>query len=220
LSTVEATKTSKNGLGTAALVLGIVGIAGSAIPFLNIVSLIVASVGLLLGLLGLFAVKNKARGRALAGTIISGVAMIVAIIVIAVTAAAVTGLSEAVNNGALSVVTEEPVDGASDATTEVTGNVVTYQVTSDAATAGNVTYMTFDSTGAGQQQATDAALPFSQDIALEEGTLFSTSIFSLVAQASAESTTITCTVLHNGEVVATNTSTGAYAVVTCSGTGS
>ena len=98
-----------------------------------------------------------------------------------------------------------------------TGNTVIYDVTSDAGTAGSIIYMTFKNGGAGQEQTTDAPLPFTNEVTLDDGGLFSSSIFSLVAAASAEATTISCKITANGEVIAEQTSTGAYAVVACSG---
>ncbi|MFZ4893501.1 MmpS family transport accessory protein [Plantibacter sp. Mn2098] len=107
--------------------------------------------------------------------------------------------------------------GATPAVEEkATTNTVTYEVTSDGAT-GSVTYMTFNNGGVGQEQANDAPLPFTKEIALEDEGAFATSIFSLTAQAAEGATTISCKITANGEVVAEQTSTGEYAVVACSG---
>ncbi|WP_104126625.1 MmpS family transport accessory protein [Cryobacterium sp. Y57] len=108
-------------------------------------------------------------------------------------------------------------DVATSEAATATNNTVTYEVTSDAATAGNISYLTFNDGSSGQEQATEAPLPFTNEVTLEDGGLFSSSIFSLVAQASAEATTISCKITVNGEVIADQTSSGAYAVVTCSG---
>ncbi|TFB85576.1 hypothetical protein E3O44_13350 [Cryobacterium algoricola] len=97
------------------------------------------------------------------------------------------------------------------------GNTVIYEVTSDAGTAGSIRYMTFNSGGPGQEQTFDAPLPFTNEMTLEDGGLFSSSTFSLTAAASAEATTISCKITANGEVIAEQTSTGAYSVVACSG---
>jgi len=94
---------------------------------------------------------------------------------------------------------------------------VTYDVTSDAATAGNVTYMTFNDGGSGTEQATDAAVPFTKSVEIADDGMFEMSIFSLTAQASAEATTITCKITVDGQVISEQTSTGQYAVVSCSG---
>lgn len=208
MSDASPSTRSKNGLGTAGMVLGIVAIAGAFIPFLNIASLIIGIVGLILAGIGLLG-KNKAKGRAIAGTAVSAAAIIISIIVLSVTAAAVSNAVKSASNSSSSA-------AASDSSGS---NVVTYEVTSDAKTASSVTYATFDANGGGTKQATDAALPFKAEVKLADANIFSTSIYSLVAQAADGATTITCKVSHNGKVVSTHTSTGQYAVVTCSGTG-
>jgi hypothetical protein len=107
-----------------------------------------------------------------------------------------------------------PADAASEQRT------VVYDVTSDAATSGNVTYLTFNAGAAGQEQATDAPLPFTKEIVLDDDALFESSIFSLVAQAAVGATTISCKITVDGEVISEQTSTGEYAVVSCSGSAS
>lgn len=100
---------------------------------------------------------------------------------------------------------------------EQVANTVTYEVTSDGPTASSVTYMTLNNGGTGQEQATDAALPFTKELTLEDGGAFSTNVFSLVAQAAEGATTISCKITAKGEAIAEQTSTGEYAVVSCSG---
>ncbi|PZE26389.1 MmpS family transport accessory protein [Curtobacterium sp. MCBD17_028] len=101
--------------------------------------------------------------------------------------------------------------------TAAAARVVHYEVTSDGKTAGNVTYMTFDNGKSATSQATDAALPFEKDVQISDPGLFSSTIFSLVAQASADATTITCKITADGQTIQESTSTGAYSVATCSG---
>lgn len=84
----------KNGLGTAALVLGIIGFVFAFIPFVNYGTGIIPLIGLVLGLAGL-AGKGKKKGVATAGAVISGIALIWTIIFIVVYTSA---FSHAVNN--------------------------------------------------------------------------------------------------------------------------
>jgi hypothetical protein len=114
----------------------------------------------------------------------------------------------------------DPADSAAPAEEAAASRTVVYEVTSDAGTAGNVTYLTFNNGGSGQEQATEAPLPFSKTIDLEDDGMFESSIFSLTAQASADATTISCKITADGKVVAEQTSTGQYAVVSCSGSSS
>ncbi|HEY2642357.1 MAG TPA: hypothetical protein VGI56_01270 [Galbitalea sp.] len=90
---VPPTPKTGNGLGTAALVIGIIAFVGSFIPFLNYGSIFIAVIGLVLGIVGLV-VKNRPRKAALAGTIISGVALILSIILAVAYTAAFVGAVE------------------------------------------------------------------------------------------------------------------------------
>ncbi|MGJ0204750.1 MmpS family transport accessory protein [Leucobacter sp. gxy201] len=95
-------------------------------------------------------------------------------------------------------------------------STVLYEVTSDAATASSITYMTLDDGGTGQEMATDAAVPFSKEISVTQGGTFNPQMFTLSAMASQDATTITCKITHDGEVIAEQTSTGPLSMVTCS----
>lgn len=99
----------------------------------------------------------------------------------------------------------------------VTGTVL-YQVESDGAAATSITYSTMDNGNIGQSQANGAPVPFATEVAVEgEGQMFAMNSYSLIAQADETATTITCRITVNGEVRAEQTSTGAFAVVTCTG---
>lgn len=88
---------------------------------------------------------------------------------------------------------------------------VTYEVTSDAATANNITY-TGD--GGGMAQDNGAALPWSK-----KTTVKGFGLLSLTAQAAQGASTITCRITRDGggPPIAEQTSTGQYAIVSCSG---
>lgn len=74
-----ATAPTKNGLGLAALIIGIVAGVLALIPIVNFIAGFVAFVGLVLGVVALF-LKNKAKGIAAAGSITSGAALILSIV--------------------------------------------------------------------------------------------------------------------------------------------
>ncbi|KQO98117.1 hypothetical protein ASF30_08455 [Leifsonia sp. Leaf264] len=76
----------KNGLGLASVILGAVAFLFAFIPGVNFFAIVVALVGVVLGAIGL-AQKNKVKTLALVGTILSGVAAVLAIIMIVVYAA-------------------------------------------------------------------------------------------------------------------------------------
>ena len=82
-SSQEAPQVKKtSGLGVTALVLGIVGIVGSWIPIINNVSAFIAFLGVIFGIIGIISIsKSKGtkggKGIAIAGTIVSVVAIVV-----------------------------------------------------------------------------------------------------------------------------------------------
>lgn len=145
---------------------------------------------------------------------------------IAIAAAALLALSLTGCGAASTPTADAPADSSSAAPVEEAAapaeeadapRTVTYDVTSDAGTASNITYMTFNDGGSGTEQATDAAVPFTKAVEIKEDGAFEMSIFSLTAQGSADATTITCKITVDGEVISEQTSTGQYAVVSCSG---
>lgn len=76
--------TEKRGLAIAALVLGILALLGSWIPFLNIVSIIMGIVGLILGIVAISkASKGQAGGRVMAmvGSALCVLAIVLSIVV-------------------------------------------------------------------------------------------------------------------------------------------
>ena len=113
--------------------------------------------------------------------------------------------------------TQESGTSAAPGTSEESGSSVVYEVTGDGATAGNITYMTLTGGNMGTEQANAAPLPFTKEVPLEDAGMFEASSFTLTAQADDSGTTISCKITVDGEVKAEQTSTGPYAVVSCSG---
>ncbi|SDD32971.1 DUF4190 domain-containing protein [Auraticoccus monumenti] len=113
---------AKNGLGTAALVLGILALIGSFIPGLGIASIPMGLLGVILAILGLSRIKKglaNNRGASIAGLILSALAVVVAIIVTAISAAFLDAVNETVEDSGTSEVTpeapsDEPTEGASE----------------------------------------------------------------------------------------------------------
>ena len=74
---------NSSGLAIAGMILGIAGILGSWIPFLNIISILIAIIGLILSLIALKQCREKkleGRGMAIAGLILSSLTIIISII--------------------------------------------------------------------------------------------------------------------------------------------
>ena len=124
-----------------------------------------------------------------------------------------SAVASASRAAAASSASASPSAAAAAAAAEAARTVV-YSVTSDGSATGSSTYASFTGGGMHQAQDTNAALPWSKILTLS-GEM---NIMSLVAQASsgASDQSISCSISRGGRVIATNTSTGGYAVVTCS----
>lgn len=85
-----------NGFGIAALVLGIVSVAGFAIPFVNYVTIVTGLAGLVLGIVGLV-VKFRPRKAAVAGVILSGIGLVLSVVLAVIYTAAFAGAAEAIS---------------------------------------------------------------------------------------------------------------------------
>ena len=96
---------------------------------------------------------------------------------------------------------------------------VVYSIESDAAQV-SATYATLDGGNLGQSQDNNAVAPWTKTLQVEDSFINS---FTLTGQmnpvldgSAPDGTTITCRITVDGEVVAEQTSTGQYAIVTCS----
>lgn len=118
-----------NGLGITAIILGAVGLVFAFIPFVGVFGGFLGFVGLVLGIIGLF-LKNKSKGTAIAGTIVSGLALIISIVMgLVYTAAFVSAVDGATSvddpvvqepaaEGEAPAAEEEPAGGAALGTRE------------------------------------------------------------------------------------------------------
>lgn len=89
-----------NGLATASLVLGIVAIVGSFIPVFNVISIILAVLAFVFALVGLRKARKVRVGTksAVAGLILSGVAVVIAIAVNVATASVVNDVTSSLES--------------------------------------------------------------------------------------------------------------------------
>lgn len=98
----------RNGFGIAALVLGIVSLVGAFIPVINYGSGVLAFIGLVLGIVGI-CLKNRARGMAITGSILSLVAIVTSIaLAITYTSAFIDTLSDLPTTKHTTDAAEEP----------------------------------------------------------------------------------------------------------------
>jgi len=206
-----------NGLGVAALVLGLIAFVLAWIPIANYFGMFLALVGVVLGVVGLL-IKNRSKGLSIAGTTVSGLALVLAILMAVVYATAFAAAVKSVQDEGSRIQSSSTPSAGSSASTAAS-HTVEYQVTSDASTANNITYYTFSNGQGGSEQANGAPLPWSKQITVKGGGLFDFNSLNITAMAAADATTITCTITEDGVVKSTQTSTGAYAVVTCNTSG-
>ena len=185
---------SRNGFGIAALVVGIFAVVTSWFPPGLVGTGAFMIIGVILGGIGL-GQRGKPKAAAAWGLGLSLAAGAIAPVV--------AGLIAVSSDTGSTISPVIPESGVS---------TVTYEVTSDGS-AGAVTYITVANGTVGQEQNTNAALPFTYTFEAQDGF----NAYSLVGQAGAGASTISCKITVNGEVLVEQTSTGQYAVVTCAG---
>lgn len=196
-----------NGLGIAALILGILALIGAFIPFLNYGAWFLGLVGLVLGIVGLVQ-KNKAKGLALTGTILSGAAIVLSIVLsivyTALFAAAVdSSIKESIKQD--EAVASQPVD-------------VVYDVTGTS-TDASIIYSTYSDGGSKSESASGQALPWTKTITVKKGGAFDFSSFTVTATAGQSGGDVACSITVDGKVVAEQKASGAFAVASCVATG-
>ncbi|MEQ3554615.1 MmpS family transport accessory protein [Pseudonocardia nematodicida] len=194
--------------------LGILGLLFSFIPFIGVIAWPLVILGLIFGVLGVLrASRGRAtnRGVAIAGTVLSALGLVICIVYAAAFNAAVAELGDPTAAG-----TTAPAAGAAEsAPAAAGGDVVTYEVTGSGG-AGSVTYVKDENMS--MEQVNETSLPWTTDVTFDSGVL-SFQPLSLTAQSgSGGNDEITCRILRNGEEVTSSTSSGPYAVVSCSAT--
>lgn len=202
-----------NGVGLAALIVGVVSLIGAVIPILNYGSGFLAVVGIVLGIIGLI-LKDRPKGMALGGLVVSVVALILSIVLaIVYTAGIVTAITGAVR--------ESEARSSAEATDEPR---ITYQVegTGGTVTAG-VLWTTSVGGSVGSEQASDQPLPFTREVVIPDTSNFDLAGFSVSAVASVDPAVaadgdITCRILVGDYIVTEQRAEGDGATVTCSAT--
>lgn len=206
----------RNGFGVTALVLGILGLLFSFIPFIGVIAWPLVLLGLLFGVLGVVrASRGRAdnRGVAIAGTVLSAIGLVICVLYASVFAAAVSGLPTTVPTAAPAVSAPES-DAAASAPATTGGDVITYEV-SGSGTAGNITYVKDDTMG--MEQVNGTSLPWTKDVTFDAGVLTFQPLSLMAQSGSGGSREISCRILRNGAEITSSTSSGPYAVVSCNG---
>ncbi|MWB97014.1 MmpS family transport accessory protein [Agromyces seonyuensis] len=203
-----------NGLGLAALIVGIAALVLAVIPFASFGAWVLGLVAVGLAVGGL-AVRNRPRGTSIAGLVVGILAVLVVVVISIVTivgtASVIGRIIESATVAPLEPVPSEPGVPRAGAT------VVVYEVETDGSTIRTVAYATLAGASFGQETEHDVIPPFERtyEVVADADARF----VSLVAQASNDATSITCRILVDGESITERSATGPAAVVTCVGAG-
>ncbi|TWP46423.1 DUF4190 domain-containing protein [Lentzea tibetensis] len=184
---------AQNGMGIASFVLGLLGLLTSFIPVVGIVAWPMVIIGLVLGFVALGkAGRGMAtnRGMAVAGIVLSALGLVVCVIWVVLFGKAANDVKE-------------------EAEREVT---IVYELSGEAKDV-TVTYTTFGDTTTTPQQEAVTSLPWQKDFKTK-GLLKGG---SMSASTGVDGGSLTCKVTVDGVVKKTETATGQFAIVTCTG---
>lgn len=190
------------GLGVAALVLGLLAVVFSWIPFVNVIGIICGVVGLVLGLVGIFA---SHRWMSLSG---AALCLLGIILGFAVTSVAARTIDEQLNTSP----TVQEQDGSGQGETQ-TGATDTYEYKVTGSGQATIMYGSFSGSGVSTSSTTET-LPWSKTISVTDKGVFFMPSLTVTATSGG---TIACQVVHDGKVVASQSASGQYATVSCSG---
>ncbi|ACU40441.1 DUF4190 domain-containing protein [Actinosynnema pretiosum subsp. pretiosum] len=183
---------AQNGLATGSLVLGVVGLLLSFIPFIGVIAWPLVIVGLVLGLVAVSKLtRNPAnsKGLAISGTVLSALGLVVCVLWLVGFGAAVGNANE-------------------QAEKEVT---VVYEVTGDAPSA-SVNYSSYGDGTSEDVNEDITTLPWKKEVRTRG--LFSGS--SLMVSTGAGGGAVTCKVFVDGQEKKTATASGEFAIASCS----
>lgn len=180
----------RNGFGTTAFILGLIGLVLSPIPFVGVVAWPLVILGLIFASVGLYRVRKGVAtnmGLSIAGLVTSILGLVICIVWVAVINKAVDDVREEVNRP----------------------TTVTYEVTGDA-TNVSIDYTTFGDQTTGENE-TAATLPWTKEVQTK-GVLTGG---SLIVTTGEEGGSATCKVTVDGNVAKTSTARGPFAIADC-----
>ena len=187
-----------NPFGLAALILGVLAVAFAVFPFFTFLAPLPGLAAVALGITGLVS-ANRTRVTAIFGVGLGVLGIVLGVIY---------------SIGTIAVL----ADFFSGTSGDPDGVSLVYEVSSDAQTAANVTYMTFDRNDSGRKPVLDAEMPWSWSEEVLMNEYYPSNTYTLTAEASDESSTITCRITLDGQIIAENTASGPGAVASCTGT--
>ncbi|MEV4052396.1 MmpS family transport accessory protein [Amycolatopsis sp. NPDC049688] len=183
----------RNGLGTAGFVLGLVGLVFSPIPLVGVVAWPLAVLGLILSAVGIARVRSgKAtnKGLAIAGAVVSLLALVVSILWLVVIGKAISDVNEQATQH----------------------HTIVYEVSGDAK-AADIDYSTFDRNTILINTEASAPVPWTKTV---EATGFLAGA-QFTATTGPDGGSVTCKVVVDGKEAKTATAAGPSAVASCTG---
>lgn len=208
--------------------LGIVAVVAAFIPVLSYIAWAIGIAAVVVGIVALAGHRLTKRGGAVAGIILGAVAVVLSIVLsiiytslffLSVGASALASAHPSTfTSSDTSASSGSAPSSSSDAQTspKPAHDTVTYRVTGPGK-AVSITYLTADSSGGDTNEVSSKNLPWKKTVTIDDSGLFSTTVFSLVAQKGAGAGTITCEIEANGKVISKHSSSGDYSAVSCSG---
>jgi len=192
-------------------------IAGFVLSIFGFACLVPAILGLIFGIVGIGKSRAAGSGRGLSiAAIIIGSAWIVAALVVGIVVAASGGASSKVSQEVSSSPSDEATDGTAAGGDQSTTHSVTYEIDAVGGSISNVTYLTVADGKSGTSQATKVRSPFIKTIELPSSFL-DFQMFSLLGQGDESTSSISCKISVDGKVIASESSSGPFSVVSCSG---
>ncbi len=183
----------RNGLGTAGFVLGLIALVIAPIPVAGVVAWPLAVLGLILAAVGIARVRaGKAtnKGLAIAGVVLSLLALVVSILWLVVIGKVINDVNEQATQH----------------------HTIAYQVSGDAK-AADIVYSTFDRDTILINTEAGAAVPWTKTV--EATGFLAGSQFTVTAGPDGGS--VSCKVIVDGKEAKTATAAGAGAVASCTG---
>ena len=191
-----------NGLGVAALIIGILALITAILPFLSFVAWVPAIIAIGLGIAGLVQ-KGKPKATAAIGLIAGVLAIIIGLVV------SLVGIVTVAGSVSESVATNEAI-----ANEEVT---LTFEASSSLGTVDSIDYSTtIDGIDVGKEEA-GAASPWKFEQQVKRGEQFDFNYYTLTVGGGSADAVVTCKITLDGVVIADEQATGPYSYAFCSG---
>jgi hypothetical protein len=190
-----------NGLGITSVILGVLALVGSFIPFVNFGTGFIAFLGLVFGIIGLF-MKHRSKTSAIVGSILSLIALILSIVLaVTYTASFAGAVSKNIDQASRAAARQVPV---------------VYTVTGK----GKDVSINYEQGDDGMEEANSTQLPWKKSFKGTVGGDFDYKIYNLTATNGADDKgKVTCSITIDGKVAVTKTSKGAFASANCDASG-